>query len=81
MGGYNAIIEGDSISAIQWDSKRSSYPWLLVDEVQDISDQLGDTFHHVLHEVNDIEDHLAREQVFCLIISYDVLAFFCFFDL
>lgn len=40
--------------------------------MQDISDQLGDTFHHVLHEVNDIEDHLAREQVFCLIISYDV---------
>lgn len=38
LGGYNAIIEGDSFSAIQWGFGRSSYPWLLADLVKEIID-------------------------------------------
>lgn len=38
----------------------------------DISDQLGATFYHVLRELNDVADGLAKEGVFHLIISYDV---------
>lgn len=31
MGGYNFILEGNSFSAIQWGSGKSSYPWRLAD--------------------------------------------------
>lgn len=29
LGGYSAIIEGYSFSAIQWGSKETSFPWRL----------------------------------------------------
>lgn len=47
LRGYNAIIEGDSFSAIQWGLGNLSYPWHLVDwmeEVQDILRHLGVLF-------------------------------------
>ena len=33
LGGYKAIIEGDSFSAIQWASGKSTFPWRLADLV------------------------------------------------
>ena len=59
MGGYSAILEGDSFSVIQWCSRSFSYPWRLedcVEEVQDISRRLGASFHHILREVNVMAD-------------------------
>lgn len=72
---YKAIIEGGSFSAIQWGSVKSPYPWRLVDlveEVQDISSQLGASFKHFLREANDMADGLAREGVLPLNIYFDV---------
>ena len=34
LGGFNAIIEGDSFLAIQWGSGRASHPWRLADWVE-----------------------------------------------
>ena len=42
-----------------------------MEEIIDISDQLGATFHHVLCEENYEVDGLAREGVHCLFISFD----------
>eukprot|EP00268_Persea_americana_P030203 TRINITY_DN29242_c0_g1_i1.p1 TRINITY_DN29242_c0_g1~~TRINITY_DN29242_c0_g1_i1.p1 ORF type:complete len:115 (+),score=26.47 TRINITY_DN29242_c0_g1_i1:213-557(+) len=69
LGGYIAIIEGDSFSI------KSSYPWslvYLVEEVQDISSQLGATFHHTIREANDVADGLVREELLRLNISFHV---------
>ena len=81
MGGCNAIIEGDSFSAIQWGSRESSYPWRWenwVKGVQDILSQLNAPFNHILWEANDMEDGLAMEGVFHLNISFDVWFFALF---
>ena len=74
MVGYGAILEGDSFSAIQWCSGSSSYPWRLVDwveEVQDISRRLRATFNHILRGANIVADSLARG-VFSFTLSFDV---------
>lgn len=75
LGGYKAIIDGDYFSPIQWGSEKSSYPWILADlleEVQDISSQLGASFLHINRGANDVADGLAREGVLRLQISFDV---------
>lgn len=36
LGGLVAIIEGDSFSAIQWGSRKTSYPWRLSDWVEEV---------------------------------------------
>ena len=75
LGGYKAFIEGDSFSAIQWGSGKSPLPWRLADlvqEVQDISTQLGASFIHIPHEANDMVDILAWKGVLWLNISFDV---------
>lgn len=43
-----------------------------MEEVQDISSQLGASFKNFLHEANDMADRLAREGVLQLNISFDV---------
>lgn len=51
LGGYSAIIEGYSFSAIQWGSKETSFPWRLanwVEDVQDTTSQLNFTLSHIL---------------------------------
>ena len=75
LGSYNAIMEGDSYSAIQWGSRKDSHPWRLTDlveEVQDIAKQLEASFHHVHREANVIADALAKEGVLCSSIMFDV---------
>ena len=75
LKGFNAIIEGDSLSAIQWSSKKSSFPWRLaelVEEIQDISSQVGVVSHHFLHEPNVVADGLTKEGVFRSSITFDV---------
>lgn len=75
LGGYNAIIERDTFSAIQWGFGKSPYPWILADlvlEVQDISSQLKASFLHINQGTNDVADRLAGEGVFRLHISFDV---------
>ncbi|XXG42545.1 hypothetical protein AAC387_Pa01g2800 [Persea americana] len=75
LGGYNAIIEGDSYSAIQWGSGKASHPWTLTDlveEVKDIDKQLGASFHHIHREANVMADALAKEGVLCSSILFDV---------
>ena len=74
MAGYGAILEGDSLSVIQWCSGSSSYPWRLADwaEVQDISRRLGATFNHILRGANALANSLAREGVFNSTLSFDV---------
>ena len=50
LGGFMQIIEGDSFSTIQWGFGKSSHPWILADlveEVQDVSSQLGASFLHI----------------------------------
>lgn len=44
LGVSKAIIESDSFYAIQWGSGKSSFPWCLVDcveEIKDVSRQFG----------------------------------------
>ena len=43
-----------------------------MEEVQDISKQLGATFHHVLREANILADDLTKEGVIQSSISFDV---------
>jgi hypothetical protein len=38
LGGYKAIIEGDTFSAIQWRSGKSPFPWRLADLVEEVQD-------------------------------------------
>eukprot|EP00268_Persea_americana_P043744 TRINITY_DN4402_c0_g1_i2.p7 TRINITY_DN4402_c0_g1~~TRINITY_DN4402_c0_g1_i2.p7 ORF type:complete len:104 (+),score=30.42 TRINITY_DN4402_c0_g1_i2:3517-3828(+) len=71
LGGYNAIIEGDSVSAIQWGSGKASHPYL-VEELQDIAKQLGASFHHVHREANVMADDLAKEGMLLSSILFDV---------
>lgn len=55
MGGVIAIIEGDSFSAIQWSSSKSSHLCrlaYLIEVVRDVSGHLGVVFHHMLREAN-----------------------------
>lgn len=64
MEATNAIVAGDSFSAIQWGSGRSKWPWRLADWVEEIhyiSSHLNCTFHHILGEANKTADLLARE--------------------
>lgn len=61
-------------SAIQWGSGKSSYPWRLVDwmeEVQDISHQDAQ-LHHILREANVTTDSLAKEGVLHTFLSFGV---------
>ena len=74
LGGHNAIIEGDSFSAIQWGSGKVSHPWRLTDlveEVKDFAKQLGALFHHVHKEANVMVDALAKERVLRSSILFD----------
>lgn len=75
LKGFNAIIEGDSFSAIQWSPKKPSFPWRLADlieEIQDISSQVGVASHHFLREPNVVVDGLTKEGVFRSSITFDV---------
>lgn len=63
----NAIVEGDSFTAIQWGPGRFKCPWQLADwveEIHHISAQLSCTFFHISREANDTTDRLARKGVF-----------------
>eukprot|EP00268_Persea_americana_P068557 TRINITY_DN9561_c0_g1_i1.p2 TRINITY_DN9561_c0_g1~~TRINITY_DN9561_c0_g1_i1.p2 ORF type:complete len:160 (-),score=26.36 TRINITY_DN9561_c0_g1_i1:1098-1577(-) len=56
LDGFAAIFEGDSFSALQWGSRKISYPWRLaywVEEVQHISSQTRSSFHHNFREANE----------------------------
>lgn len=51
MEAINAIVEGDSFSAIQRGSENSTWPWRLMDwveEIHHISGQLKCSFNHIL---------------------------------
>ena len=75
IGGLSPIIEGDSVSSIQWGFGKAIHPWRLADwveEVQDISSLLGASFHLVLREANTMVDSLAREGIFHTSISFGV---------
>lgn len=59
----DAIVEGDSLLAIQWVSRKSKCPWSQanwVKEVHHISSQLNCSFQHILREANDAADQLAE---------------------
>ena len=43
-----------------------------VEEVQELSRQLGASFHHILKEANSMADGLAREGVSKLPVLFDV---------
>lgn len=52
---------------------KSSWPWRLaksVEEVQDISRQLGVVFNHVQREDNVMANGLAKERVFYLLFLF-----------
>ena len=60
---------------LSWRSGKASLPQRLgdwVEEVQDVSSQLGALFHHVLREANSKADILAKEGFFCSSASFDV---------
>lgn len=64
LEGYNAMIEGASISVKQWGSGKFRCPWKIADwveEIHQISFQLDVSFYHILREANDIADHLTGE--------------------
>lgn len=42
------------------------------EEVQDISNQLAASFHHILREANDMADGLAKEVVIRVSVSFYV---------
>ena len=67
MESINAIIEGDSYSAIQWGSGAAFIPQRLLDwveEVQDISRRLGASFRCIFREANVMANAFAKEGVF-----------------
>lgn len=38
LGAYNAILQGDSLSTIQWGSGKACNPWKLADSVEEVQD-------------------------------------------
>lgn len=73
IGAHNAIIEGDSFSAIRWGPGKSCYPWKLADwvgEIHHIADQLGCQFNHISRGENEIADDFAR-----LFLNIEMLCF------
>ena len=75
LDGYKAIIEGDSVSVIQWGLGKSSHRWRIanwVEEVHDISQKLDVQFRHIQRKANVMADCLPGEGVFRTSLSFDV---------
>lgn len=70
---------GDSFFAIQWGSCCVTYPRRLADwveEIHHIAAQLKCTFNHILHDINDVANYLARKGV-----PFNFFFYFLFFVL
>lgn len=68
---------------LSWRSGKTSFPQRLgdqVEEVQDVSSQLGALFHHVLRKANSEEDILAKKGFFCSSVLYHLMFSFFFFS-
>lgn len=79
---HNAMIEGDSFSAIQWSVGKTRYPWKVAEwaeVIHQISAQLRCSFHHILQEANAMADQPSYQgRSLQLIFFFFCLAYFFF---
>lgn len=80
---HNAMIEGDSFSAIQWSLGKTRYPWKVAEwaeVIHQISAQLRCSFHHILQEANAMADQPSYQgrslQLIFFFFVWHVFSFF-----